>query len=192
MRARLSGALVLAVAVGLAACGGGAPSNEFTKEDSAQIRQLVNDFVTAYNARDVEKIGSLFSGTGTIMPPNRSTLRGVDLVKGYYEGRLKEEGATDLVFDELSMDGVGTPWYVVVTYQLKLRPQGGPEERFRGKNVWVLRSLAGSGGSSYRSSAATFPRPRRPHRRRQPSRARVLGRLRRQQRRELVGRRAAG
>ena len=137
--------LVLAVvAAGLVGCGGGSTSSqEFGKEDAGHIRQLVTDFVAAYNAKDVEKIGTLYSATATMMPPNRSTLRGVDMVKGYYEGRLKDEGATDLTVDDLTMDGQGTMAYVFSTYQLKLRPANGPEERYRGKNLWIVRKLGG-------------------------------------------------
>jgi ketosteroid isomerase-like protein len=143
MRVVLSSILVLAVAVGLAACGGQAPAAEFSKEDAAQIRQLLTDFVAAYNAKDVEKIGTLFSATGTIMPPNRSTLRGVEMVKTYFEGRLNEEGATDLVFDDaMTVDGHGPLAYVANTYQLVLKPAGGAEERYRGKAISIFRKLA--------------------------------------------------
>ena len=143
MRLRLSRVLVLVAAASLAACSGSAPSQDVSKEDGAQIRKMVDEFVVAYNAKDVEKIGTMFSGTGAIMPPNRSTLRGVEMVKGYYEGRLKEEGATDLAFDELTLDGQGTLAYVALTYHLNLRPENGPEQRYRGKNVWILRKLGG-------------------------------------------------
>jgi len=130
--------------VALVGCGGGAaPAQEFGKEDATQIRKLVSDFVAFYNAQDVEKLSALFSGNAVIMPPNRSTLRGVELVKGYFEGRLKEEGATDLALDELTLDGQGTLAYVLTTYQLNLRPAGGVAERYRGKVVWIVRKLGG-------------------------------------------------
>jgi ketosteroid isomerase-like protein len=141
MLRRLTVALAL---VGLVGCGGGqAPTQEFGKEDAAAIRKAVSDFVAAYNAQDVEKVASLFSGNAVIMPPNRSMMRGVELVKVYFDGRLKEEGATDLELDELTLDGQGTLAYVLTTYQLKLRPAGGAEERYRGKVIWILRKLGG-------------------------------------------------
>ena len=136
--------MVAVVAGGLAGCGGGpAPSQEFGKEDATQIRQLVSSFVEAYNAKDVDKLASLFSGNAVIMPPNRSTLRGVELVKTYFDGRLKEEGATDLVLDELTLDGHGPLAYVFTTYQLNLRPTSGSEERYRGKVIWIVKKLGG-------------------------------------------------
>jgi len=136
--------MVAVVAAGLVGCGGGsAPSQEFGKEDGTQIRQLVSNFVAAYNAKDVDKLATLFSGNAVIMPPNRSTLRGVEMVKGYFEGRLKEEGATDLVVDELTLDGQGSLAYVFTTYQLNLRPASGAEERYRGKVIWIVKKLGG-------------------------------------------------
>ena len=138
----ITAAVVMAVA--LVGCGGGpAPSQEFGKEDATQIRQLVSDLVAAYNAKEIDKLAGLFSGNAIIMPPNRSTLRGQELVKGYFQGRLNDEGATDLVLDQLTLDGQGTLAYVLTTYQLNLKPAGGTEERFRGKVVWIVRKLGG-------------------------------------------------
>jgi len=140
---RLSRALVVVGVVAVAGCGGGhAPSNEFGKEDADAVRRLVADFTAAYNAKDVAKLASLYSGNAVLMPPNRSTLRGVDLLKSYFEARLNEEGATGLEFDDLTLDGQGTLAYVFSTYQLSLRPEGGAEERYRGKSLWIARKLA--------------------------------------------------
>jgi ketosteroid isomerase-like protein len=77
------------------------------------------------------------------MPPNRSTLRGVDMVRTHFESRLNEEGATDLAFGDLTLDGQGTLAYVFSTYDLKLKPSEGVEERYRGKNLWIARKLGG-------------------------------------------------
>ncbi|HSK10185.1 MAG TPA: hypothetical protein VK911_11475, partial [Vicinamibacterales bacterium] len=95
---RLAVAVTVVAAAGLGACGGSSPSHEFGKADTEQIRQMVADFVAAYNAKDVEKIASLYAGEAVILPPNRSTLRGVELVRSYFEGRVNDDGATNLSF----------------------------------------------------------------------------------------------
>jgi len=155
--------MVAVVAAALAGCGGGpAPSQEFGKEDAAQIRQLVSDFVAAYNAKDVDKLATLFSGNAVMMPPNRSTLRGVELVKGYFEGRLKEEGATDLVLDELTLDGHGPLAHVFTTYQLNLKPGAGGEERYRGKVLWIVRKLGGQWRFDLQMMSSDIPPPAPP------------------------------
>jgi len=143
MLIRLSRVLVVIGAVVLAACGGGpAPVHDFGKEDADAVRKLVADFTAAYNAKDIQRLGSLYSGNAVLMPPNRSTLRGVDLLKSYFEARLNEDGATGLVFDDLTLDGQGTLAYVFCTYAVTLQPAGGTEERYRGKNLWIARKLA--------------------------------------------------
>ncbi len=143
MLIRFSRVLVVVGALGLAACGGGhATSQEFGKPDADAVRQLVTDFTAAYNAKDVQKLGSLYSGNAVLMPPNRSTLRGVDLLKSYFEARLNEDAASGLVFDQLNLDGQGTLAYVFGTYQVTLSPAGAAEERYRGKNLWIARKFA--------------------------------------------------
>ena len=107
MRLRFVPVVMIVAALGLAACSAPAPSQEFGKADVDQIKAMVQDFVTAYNARDLEKVGSFFSASAALMPANRSTLRGVDTVKGYYEGPL--EGRRDHEPVDRARDG-GRPW----------------------------------------------------------------------------------
>jgi hypothetical protein len=87
MRSFTVRSITLAAVVALTACSGQTPTQEFGKEDVAQIKQVVTEFVAAYNAKDAGKMGALFSANGVIMPPNRSTLRGVESIQGYYEAR---------------------------------------------------------------------------------------------------------
>ena len=156
--------LIVAVAlVGLVGCGGGpAVTQEFGKEDATQIRKVVSDFVDAFNAGDVDKIAAFFSGNAVIMPPNRSTMRGVELVRSYFEARLKEEGAKDLALDELTLDGQGTLAYVLTTYRLNLHPEGGTDERFRGKVVWIFRKLGGQWRFEVQMMSSDIPPPTPP------------------------------
>lgn len=158
MRLRCVRVLVAVVAAAtLAACGGPAPSQEFGKADVDQIKQMVRDFAAAYNAKDVGKIGNFFSGTASLMPPNRSTLRGVDMVKGYYEGRVTDEGATDLVVEPIAVQGQGTLGYVAGTYSLNLRPPGRPEGHDRGKVIWIVRKQGGQWRFEWQIMSSDLP-----------------------------------
>jgi uncharacterized protein (TIGR02246 family) len=144
MRRYLLSLTAVAVAVVAAACGGKPATAEFGKEDVAAIRQLVQDFVTAYNAKDVAKVQSFFTGTASIMPANRNTLSGVDGVKAYYQERLTMEGASDLTVDPTTIEGQGTLAYIAGKYSLTLNPAGAPEPKHdRGKVLWIVRKLAG-------------------------------------------------
>lgn len=158
MRLRSFRLALAAVAVAsLAACGGSAPSQEFGKADVDQIKQMVQDFVAAYNAKDVGKIGGHFSANASLMPPNRSTLRGVDLVKGYYEGRVTDEGATDLSVEPIAVSGQGALGYVAGTYSLTLRPKGKPEGHDRGKVIWIVRKLGGQWRFEWQIMSSDLP-----------------------------------
>lgn len=158
MRSALIPAILLAAALGLGGCAGQAPSQEFGKQDVDQIRQTIQGFVAAYNARDVEKIGSHFSANAAIMPPNRSTLRGLEAVKGYYEGRLKDEGATDLQVEPEAIDGHGPLAFVVATFSLDLKgPDGSKSQHDRGKVVWILRKYAGQWKFEWQIMSSDLP-----------------------------------
>jgi ketosteroid isomerase-like protein len=157
MRLRLAQFLVLAMTAGLAACSGSNPSQEFGKTDIAQISQAVKDFVAAYNAKDVEKIGSFFSGNASIMPANRSTLRGVDAIKGFFKERLTVDGATDLAVEVAALEGHGPLAYYAGTFSLTLKPADGSERRDRGKVIWILRKLGGNWKVEYQIMSSDLP-----------------------------------
>lgn len=156
---RLSGWLfVVVVALSVASCGGPAPTQEFGKQDGDQIRQMIRDFTAAYNAKDVERIGTYFTPNASLMPPNRATLRGMDSVKGFYQIRVTDEGATDLAIEPQAIEGHGTLGYVVGTYSLKLKPaDGSPERSDRGKVMWIVRKLAGQWRFEWQIMASDLP-----------------------------------
>jgi len=142
MRATILSAIAVAVAISMAACSA-QPVSEFGKPDQDAIRKLIQDFVAAYNAKDLEKVGSFFSGNATIMPANRSTLRGVDLVKTYYDERFKM-GASNLAIEPQDLSGHGPLGYVTGTFSLDINPPGGGvATRDRGKVLWILHEYNG-------------------------------------------------
>jgi ketosteroid isomerase-like protein len=144
MRLSFARLLVLALGLGVAACGGSTPSQEFGKQDVAQIKEMVQNFVAAYNAKDVAKIGTFFSANAALMPANQSTLRGVDPVKSWYELRVTSEGAKDLAIEPLAVEGHGTLAYVAGTFSVNFQPAGATVARHdRGKVLWIVRKYAG-------------------------------------------------
>lgn len=157
MRKALAFLFALTAAVGLAACGGAAPVEQFGKTDAEQISQMVRDFAAAYNAKDVEKIGTFFSGSAALMPANRSTLNGLDAVKGFYKERVTTEGATNLAIETVSVQGHGTLAYYAGTFSLDLKPAGGPERHDRGKVIWIVRKLGGQWKFEYQMMSSDLP-----------------------------------
>jgi ketosteroid isomerase-like protein len=136
-------ALIIATgaAVALAACSGPKPQ-EFGRAEVNAITKQVQDFVAAYNAKDVDKTAAVFSGSAVLMPPNGATLHGIDSIKAYYRNRFVE-GGTDLVIEPKEINGVGTLAFMTATYRYKNRPESGLESRDRGKFLWILRNMGG-------------------------------------------------
>jgi ketosteroid isomerase-like protein len=158
MRLPLVGLLALVVAVVAAACGGAAPSQEFGKPDVDQIKQMVQNFVAAYNAKDVAKIGTFFSANAALMPANQSTLRGIDSVKGYYESRVKDEGAKDLAIEPITVEGHGPLGFVAGTFTLNFQPpDGGPARHDRGKVIWIVHKYAGQWKFEWQIMSSDLP-----------------------------------
>jgi uncharacterized protein (TIGR02246 family) len=148
------GAVAMAVAVG--ACGG-PQVKEFGKQDQEAIRALVQDFAAAYNAKDVEKLVTHFSGGAVLMPANRSTLRGVELVKTYYQERF-EAGAGELVLEPQDVSGHGPLGYVTAYFTLRITPPDGGEPRSdRGKVLWIVRNLGGNWKFEYQIMSSDLP-----------------------------------
>jgi len=134
-------AVAVTVSLALASCGGRAPDG-FGKGDLAAIQKLIGDFVSAYNAKDSAKVAGLFTGSGSLMVPNSSVVRGFDPIKGYYDMRFGI-GATDLVI-EATPTGQAKLGYVVGTYSLRLAPEGGTETRDRGKLLMLMQKMPGN------------------------------------------------
>jgi uncharacterized protein (TIGR02246 family) len=144
-----------ALAVLLAGCSAPA-QREFGKTDRDNITKLIQDFTTAYNAKDAAKITSLFTGGAGLMPPNASTVRGAESIKEYFVSRFAQ-GATDLVIDPKDVAGSGALAYIAGNYSLKLAPAGGAERRDRGKLLWVLHKLGGRWLLEYLIFSSDFP-----------------------------------
>jgi len=157
MRKGLMVCAVLGMALSLIGCGGSAPKDEFGRADAEQISKMVQEFAAAYNAKDVEKIGTYFAGNASLMPANRSTLTGVDAIKGFYQERVGIEGATNLAIQMLSVQGQGTLAYFAGTFSLDLKPEGGPERHDRGKVIWILRKLGGQWRFEYQIMSSDLP-----------------------------------
>ena len=158
MRLRIIQVAVVAAAVSLAACATQAPSQEFGKQDVDQVKQMIQSFVAAYNAQDAAKLGTFFSENAAIMPPNRSTLRGIELVKGYYEGRWKDDGATNLAIEPIAIEGHGTLGFVAGTFSLEQKgPDGTTMQHDRGKVIWIIHKYAGQWKFDWQIMSSDLP-----------------------------------
>ena len=157
MRRGLAFLFAVTAAVGLTACGGSAPAEQFGRADAEQISKMVQEFAAAYNAKDVEKIATYFAGNASLMPANRSTLNGVEAIKGFYKERVTTEGATDLAIEMQSVQGHGPLAYFAGTFSMNFKPAGGPERHDRGKVIWIVRKLGGQWKFEYQIMSSDLP-----------------------------------
>ena len=141
MRSR---SLIVACVLALLAvgCSGGQAPRAFGKPDQDAINQLVQEFIKIYNAKDALKLSMLFTGGGSVMPPNASAVRGTENVREYYVNRFAQ-GASDLALEPQTVTGVGTLAYAMGDYRLTMAPPGGASRKDRGKFLFVLRSTEG-------------------------------------------------
>ena len=157
MRARFLGVLTLAAAIGLSACSATPAAKEFGKADQDAIKKLVQDFAAAYNAKDLEKVGSFFGGNAAIMPANRSTMRGVELVKTYYDERFKN-GATNLQIEPQDVSGHGSLGFFTGVFSFDMIPaDGGVPSRDRGKVLWIVHNYSGQWKFDYQMMSSDLP-----------------------------------
>jgi uncharacterized protein (TIGR02246 family) len=155
---RLMAVVVLGLTLAGCSGNGGAQPQEFTKEDNAAVRQLVTDFLAAYNAKDPVKASSFFPGGGVLMPPNSSTLRGEESIRGFYKERFAE-GATELTFEPRDLNGVGTTAIMTGSFSVRVVSPDGkqPETRDRGKSLWIAEKLGGKWLFQYQMWSSDLP-----------------------------------
>jgi len=141
---------VFALSVGVSACGG--PKEQaFGTPDAQAIRQATTTLETAFNAKDVDKILSLYTDNSVFMPPNKPLLRGRGPLKGFYEGLLKG-GSTDLKLTPEDVAGHGPLAYESGSYSM----MNGPTHD-RGKFLFVFRNMGGNWKIEYTSWSSDLP-----------------------------------
>jgi ketosteroid isomerase-like protein len=127
----------VAAAALTAACSQGAEP-PFGQQDSARIRQRTQEFAQVFNAKDMQKLLSLYSGETVFMPPNAPTVRGREAVAHFYK-RMFDEGAGDLALESKDIGGYGQLAFESGTFSLTRRPPSGQETRDRGKYMFIWR-----------------------------------------------------
>ena len=138
--------LLLAVvcSIGVVACSSSSSSGPrpFGAPETEAINKLVGEFTTHYNAKDAAQLSRLFVDSGSVMPPNASTVRGTEGIRDYYARRF-EIGASDLNLDAQTVSGSGALAFATGDYRLNLKPAEGQGRRDRGKFIFILRELNG-------------------------------------------------
>jgi ketosteroid isomerase-like protein len=125
---------VLAVALGVSACGG-AQEEQFTMGDGEAIRRMDADFVKAFNAKDLDTILGMYSDNSVFMPPNAPALKGKEPLKSFYN-ELFSRGPVELRMDPNDVGGHGPIGFQNGSYSLNAG-----DTRDRGKFLFVMRKM---------------------------------------------------
>lgn len=143
-------ALAASVCLGASACGGKQEA-EFGMPDQQAIRQTTSTLESSFNAKDVDKILTLYTENSVFMPPNKPLLRGRGLLKGFYEGLLNG-GSKDLKITPADVAGHGPLAYESGSYSMM---NGKVPDR--GKYLFVFRNMSGSWKIEYTSWSSDLP-----------------------------------
>jgi ketosteroid isomerase-like protein len=133
----------VAVAALMASACAAPKGDEFTTQDAANIRTRNQEFVDAFNGKQIPKILDLYSENSVFMPPNMPTIRGKDALKNFYTDLLNQ-GANDLKLEVSEVSGHGPIAYQTGAYELDYRPEKGTPRHDRGKYLFMLRNMSGT------------------------------------------------
>ena len=129
---------VLALTVAVSACAAGAKQEEFTRADAEAVRKTSADLSAAFNAKQVDKVVTLYADNSVFMPPNAPLIRGREPLQSFYASMI-ERGATNLELTPEEVNGHGPLAFESGTYSISYAKGG----RDRGKYVRILRNTAG-------------------------------------------------
>jgi len=142
--------LAASVCIVASACGA-KKEQEFGIADQQAIRTVTSTLETAFNAKDVEKILTLYTENSVFMPPNKPLLRGRPSLKGFYDG-LMNGGSRDLKLTPADVVGHGPLAYESGSYSMM---NGNVHDR--GKYLFVFRNMNGAWKIEYTSWSSDLP-----------------------------------
>jgi Ketosteroid isomerase homolog len=142
--------LAASVCLGAGACGG-KQEPEFGIPDQQAIRAVTSTLESAFNAKDVEKILTVYTENAVFMPPNKPLLRGRAALKGFYDGLLNG-GSKDLKITPADVAGHGPLAYESGSYSMT---NGTVPDR--GKYLFIFRNFNGSWKIEYTSWSSDLP-----------------------------------
>jgi ketosteroid isomerase-like protein len=140
-------ALALTLIAG--ACGG-PQEQQFSSNDMAAIRKASTDLVAAFNAKELDKILSLYADNSVFMPPNAPLLRGRDPLKSFFTNLLAS--ASDLKMEPVDVAGHGPIGYASGSYSLTNKGFSD-----RGKFLIVMRNMMGNWRFEYTMWSSDLP-----------------------------------
>jgi ketosteroid isomerase-like protein len=113
-----------------------------TEADMAAIETLRADFVTAYNAEDIDGLLSLFAADAVRMPPDEPALSGTEELRGYFSSRFElADIEVSIANDETEVAG---DWaFARGNFGVRVTPAAGGESvEYTGKWINIMQRQA--------------------------------------------------
>jgi len=142
--------VALCVGMGASACAGKQEA-EFGMPDQQAMRTATSTLETSFNAKDIDKILTLYTENSVFMPPNKPLLRGRDALKQFYDGLLKS-GSKDLKLTPTDVAGHGPLAYESGSYSMM-----NGDVHDRGKYLFIFRNMSGNWKIEYTSWSSDLP-----------------------------------
>ena len=116
----------------------GAPHTSASADVPATIRDLSQDFCTAFNTANYDQAATLFAGDALFMIPNRDPAQGSTSIEQVLR-RLCENGYEGLRFETLRVDHSGDIAVEIGRYTVGIRQENSTTFADRGKYVRAWR-----------------------------------------------------
>ena len=119
---------------------GSAPSDNSWLDVQAAIRELTQDFVTAFNTGNYDQAAALFTSDGFLMPPQREAVQGHKPIELMLR-RLGEAGYENLRLETIRVEESGDMAVEIGRYTAAIHQGNGTTVAERGKFVQTWRRL---------------------------------------------------
>ena len=119
---------------------GSAPSDNSWLDVQAAIRELTQDFVTAFNTGNYDQAAALFTSDGFLMPPQREAVQGHKPIELMLR-RLGEAGYENLRLETIRVEESGDMAVEIGRYTAAIHQVNGTTVAERGKFVQTWRRL---------------------------------------------------
>lgn len=105
------------------------------------IRAIAQEFAKQYNARNLDKLGDLFTDDGRMQSPFHPPAEGAKALRKHFEQAFKEYDPRSLTVETTHVEVSGDMAFSVGTFEMSLRIPSGRRLADRGKWLVALRRV---------------------------------------------------
>ena len=124
------------------------PSIAQTKKTEPVLSKLAADWAAGFNAKDCQKVASLYADDGALMPPSEPATRGRTAIEAWCKGALAS-GMGDMAITPVESAISGGQAFEAGTYTVSIKGASGPVMTDRGKYVTVFKLVGGQWRITY-------------------------------------------